>query len=114
MRKQIRNKLRSRSGETLAEVLVALLIIALSSMLLVVMYNTAASIDMRTRQRDRTFYEELQHAETHYVQGAAAEEGVVSITVSDESSPKHIDVTVHGGSGLTSYKVADSDRGDEG
>ena len=103
MWKRIQKRLSAQSGETLAEVLVALLIIALSSMLLVVMINTAARIDLRTRQRDKTFYEDLTHAETHYVEGTEAETGKVRISISATDS-RLIDVTVHGGNGLTSYK----------
>ena len=100
MWKRIHKKLRARSGETLAEVLVALLIIALSSALLLVMINTAASIDLKTRARDKTFYEDLTGAETHT---GTAGSGEIAITVEDDSSfLLKIPVTTYGGNGMTS------------
>ena len=106
MWKQIHKKMRSKSGETLAEVLVAMLIIAISTMLLVVMTNTAGSIDISTRKRDKVFYEELTRAETHTVAaGETAENGKIIIKDADGTgSDQEIDVTVYGGRGLISYE----------
>ena len=109
MRKLIHKKIRSRSGETMAEVLVALLIIALSSMLLVSMISTAASIDARTRERDKTFYEDLSRAETRTAAGGAAGTGEVIITGGSASQTIH--VTIYGGNGLTSYERTPSGGG---
>ena len=107
MKNQIFKKLRSHSGETLAEVLVALLIIALSSMLLLVMINTASSMDIATRNRDKTFYEDLTRAETQPEENA--ESGTIIIT--DENDLEQtIDVKVYGGQGLASYEKAESDE----
>ena len=107
MWKRIHKKLSSRSGETLAEVLIALLIIALSTMLLVVMINTAGSIDIRIRGRDKTFYEDLTRAETHTsAEGETEETGKVIITDADgKSTDQEITVKVYGGNGLISYEV---------
>ena len=106
MWKQINKKLRSQSGESLAEVLIAMLIIAISTMMMVVMFNTAGSIDIATRNRDETFYEELTHAETHTTaDGETAENGKVIIKDMDGSTTdQEIDVTVYGGKGLASYE----------
>ena len=103
MRKRIYNKLSSRSGETLAEVLVALLIIALSSMLLVVMMGTASGIDRQTRQREETFYKDLSNAETHTAEDGTPATGEIRIKTPDDET-QTIQVTVYGGSGLTSYE----------
>ena len=102
MEKRLQEKLRSRSGETLAEVLIALLIIALSTMLLVVMINTAGSIDIATRGRDKTFYDALASAETHDGDG---EHGKIKIA-EGVNTLDTIDVTVYGGNGLTAYGKA--------
>ena len=113
MRKRTLEKLRSRSGETLAEVLVALLIIALSSMLLVVMYNTAASIDLRTRARDKVFYADLTRAETRPGSDApdAGATGstikIVDVTGGTDSLLQTFPVTTYGGNGLVSYQKID-------
>lgn len=101
---RIHRKLRERSGETLVEVLIALLIIALSSFLLAVMVSTAGNIDMTTRNRDREFYEELTHADTRTVEeGGAPKDGNVVIAVDGEADPIEVEVNVYGGVGLASY-----------
>ena len=116
MQKKNHGKLRSQSGETLAEVLVALLIIALSGMLLAVMLSTAASMDIATRSRDKRFYEDLTRAETRSAaEGEAAGGGTIVISeITDGGSVtlQEIEVTTYGGNGLTSYeKAASTDDG---
>ena len=80
MGKQIHKKIRSRSGESLAEVLVAMLIISLSTMLLAVMIITAGSIDMAARRRDDTFYGDLTRAETRPAEDAETGE-TITVTI---------------------------------
>lgn len=61
-------KLRSRRGETLTEVLVALLVVSLSIVLLTAMVNASMSINAQLRQADSGadgFYPALSDAETH-------------------------------------------------
>ena len=103
MMKKIRSKLRARSGESLAEVLVALLIIALSSMLLAAMVQTAGGINISVRERDAAFYEELSDAEAHTGETA---QGKVKISGQGLGPGGSISVTVstYGGDGLTSYQ----------
>ena len=98
--KPILRKLRSHNGETLAEVLVALLIIVLAVMLLVSMVTTSGRIDIATRNHDEDFYDELSDAEkqeTPLSSGAQiviSGEGIEDIT---------IPVDLYGGDNLTSY-----------
>ena len=111
MWKRIHKKLNSHSGETLAEVLIALLIIALSTMLLVSMISTASSIDIAARNRDKIFYKDLTHAETHTTEeGTEAEKGTINIISDEVELNKEIDVTFYGGNGLTSYEKAPSNE----
>lgn len=61
-------KRRNRRGETFAEVLVAMLVIGLSTCLLAGMVQTALSIDGQMRQADsgpNGFYPALARAEAH-------------------------------------------------
>lgn len=61
-------KLRARRGETLAEVLVAVLVTAASICLLTGMVNASMSINMKLRAVDGGtdgFYPSLSEAETH-------------------------------------------------
>lgn len=55
---------RAQRGETLAEVLIALLIVALSALLLASMVAVAAHINTTARQMDSEFYAALQAVET--------------------------------------------------
>ena len=95
----MRRKLKSTAGESLAEVLVAMLIVALATMLLVVMINASASMDAAARRYDEKFYEDLSNAETH---GGAGADGTVIIK-NDAGLQKDVAVETFGGSGLTSY-----------
>ena len=106
----IRRKLQSRSGETLAEVLIAMLIVALASMLLVVMITTSGSIDITARNRDTRFYEGLSNAELHE---DSTGNGKIVIK-KDGVDIADFDVTLYGGSGLTSYEKAASDAEEGG
>ena len=54
---------RAQRGETLAEVLVAMLIVALSTMLLVTMVMTSARINIAAREKDKAFYEAVSKVE---------------------------------------------------
>ena len=100
MCKQIHKKLRARSGETLAEVLIALLIIALSSMLLVVMINTAGSINLTTRRIDEKFYEDLTSAEIRG--GTPYDTGSIVITT-ETGSEQRVGIDLYGGDRMASY-----------
>lgn len=117
MPKRLKNKLRSHRGESLAEVLVAMLIIALSVMLLAVMVTTAGSINMQTRLRDEQFYKELSAAETFgdYNGERATTEKTVLIKQTDTTvlSPLTVEqkVTLHGSDRLLSYSIVPDSSG---
>ncbi len=64
----MRRKLKNRRGETLTEVLVALLVVTLSICLLTAMVNASMSINAQMRQADGGddgFYPALSDVETH-------------------------------------------------
>ena len=54
--KRVAKKLRSRRGETLVEILVAILIIALSAGLFATMYTASMRIDLTAREQDEAFF----------------------------------------------------------
>lgn len=101
MRQKLSKKIRSRSGETLAEVLVALLIIVLAVALMIVMINTAASIDINARERDKGFYENLTAAETYTGPSTG---GNVIIKIDGEAADHTVVVDVYGSGRLNAYK----------
>lgn len=115
-----RQKLTSRRGETLAEVLVAMLIIALAVLLLAATVTTAGGINMRTRARDAHFYAELSAAETRAAYdetGAAAPtprpyEVSIQVYLPNGSSgwvpdgtAANVSVTLYGGDHLLTYQT---------
>lgn len=55
--KRIREKLRSKCGETLVGILVAILIIALSAGLFAAMYLTSMKINLSAQEQDELLYE---------------------------------------------------------
>lgn len=56
-------RLKRRAGESFSEVLVALLIVALASMLLASMYSASGAIDANVKKQDKDFYDELSAVE---------------------------------------------------
>lgn len=62
-------KLSSRRGETLVEILVAILIIALSAGLFASMYMAAMGINSSAREQDRLFYDAVDRLEEMIVAG---------------------------------------------
>lgn len=114
MPKPIQNKLRSRRGESLAEVLIAMLIIALSVLMLAAMVSAAGAINMRTRARDEQFYKELSAAETFggYLGTQVVTGKRIHIQELDEDGHDKTDgikmdlkVEAHGGDALLSYSA---------
>lgn len=106
---------RAQRGETLAEVLVALLIIALSSMLLATMVTVSAQINITARQKDDTFYAALSEVEALNEETAEKDPtggmGLKTFTVLIEpkdspTSADKVEVNVYTQENLTLYKKA--------
>ncbi len=57
--KKLLKKLKSAKGESLAEMLVALLFVALALIMMATMINSASRITMQSRQATRDFYDGL-------------------------------------------------------
>ena len=76
--KQIRNKTRSRSGETLAEVLVALLVATLALMILAGMISSTTSIVKASESKMDDYY-----AENAKLENISGTETPVTITIED-------------------------------
>lgn len=65
----LRKKLLARRGETLTEVLVAILVCGFSILLLVGMITTSMGINQRAREMDEAFFAALTQVETHVFDG---------------------------------------------
>ena len=106
---------RARAGETLIEVLIALLVIMLATLLLAVMLNAAVSIDANARRQDVDFYQTLTDVETRGGTKRTDLPGAhVQITDDANGSTEvaTLDVDVYGSNGLTSYSLAETEGGE--
>ncbi len=116
--KKLIKKLHSARGETLVEVLAAVLICSLAVLLLVSYATAAARIDKRTEKGDAAYYAALNAAEAH--DGVTAEDstdpesspvpgtpapGKVKVTSSASVEHADVDVAYSGGDGVYSYVV---------
>ena len=96
------NKLRSRLGETFVEVLVALLIVGLATMLLASMVTASGSIDANTREQDVGFYKAVSDLES----GSATPTTTSQVTVDWGGATVNVDnVTIYEQDGLKAWKV---------
>lgn len=85
----MKKKLQNRRGETLTEVLVAVLVTALAICILAGMVNASMSINMKVREADGGtdgFYSSLSEAETHVFNYSADD----PITVKTTGGPSTI------------------------
>ena len=98
---------RARRGETLVEVLVALLIVVLATLLLSSMVTASAGINFTARQKDERFYAALSKVEAMdsvvEVTGAPAQEVIITNNA-DPADETKIEVDVYTSDNLAMYK----------
>lgn len=106
-------KFKSHRGETLAEVLVALLIVTLATLMLAAMATASNSISITARQKDEEFYQALRDVEAmksdNVVGGATPEKFTVNITLEGDTTPTDtadVNVYVSEDGELAAYKEA--------
>lgn len=116
-------KLHDARGETLVEVLAAVLICSLAVLLLVSYATAAARIDKRTQAGDVAYYAALNAAEAHdgVTEGGADPAGTpatgtpapgrVTVTSSASVERADVDVEYYGGDGVYSYAAPTPDEG---
>lgn len=81
--KKIWNKLRSTAGESLAETLLAVLVIAVAAIVLATMISSTASMIKRSEAKMDEYYKQNEILETFPDGGVTS--GTISISVSDTS-----------------------------
>lgn len=114
--KNLLKKLRSARGESLVEVLAAVLICTLSVLLLATSAMAAARMNRAARDRDGSYYAALNYAESR---GAAAPDmsvdtasaptvtaGTVTVAEKAGSGSASVSVLYYGGSGVWSFAAA--------
>ena len=95
----MRNKLRSRRGESLAEVLASILIATLSVALLFGGVVTSSHIDVDIQEEDKQYYENFSAAERRDVP-AEPSTAKLTITCKDNKNKRELDVNLYGGGGM--------------
>ena len=94
-------KLRSKSGETLAEVLVAILVVAVSASLFLGMVAVAARINRQAVKADARFYKAMSLLEEE----DAVEQRSGSLRVEGSGVSEELPVTVFYGDDMVSYQL---------
>ena len=103
--KRLTQKLRSRRGETLTEMLVSIVILGLSIAMMVTMIITSTHLAEQSTEKDKDYRDQLSAAEKQEGEGKS---GTVKITTTDDSTGVSIEVKVFGedaDGSLKSYKV---------
>ena len=98
-------KLRSKSGETLAEVLVAILVVAVSASLFLGMVAVAARINRQAVKADARFYKAMSLLECFESGEDAVEQRSGSLRVEGSGVSEELPVTVFYGDDMVSYQL---------
>lgn len=87
MIKKIKCRLSSRKGETLIEILVAVLIIAMSAGLFATMYTASMNINLSARRQDEAMYDAVGKLENMEGSGGTdAKEGTVQYEAAGDNA----------------------------
>lgn len=109
--KNILKKLKSRKGETLVGILMAILIIALSATLFAAMHNASMNINLSARKQDEALYDAVTELENKS-EGTKSEGGsVVEIYETNEDGTAgvqkgSVNVDVYEKDGLIAYSAS--------
>ena len=98
-------KLKSRSGETLAEVLVAILVVAVSTSLFLGMVAVSARINRQAVKADARFYRAMSLLECFEAEEEAVEQRSGSLRVEGSGVSEELPVTVFYGDHMVSYQL---------
>lgn len=98
-------KLKSRSGETLAEVLVAILVVAVSASLFLGMVSVASHINRQAMEADSRFYKAMSLLECFEAEDGAAQTRSGSLQVEGGGFSETLPVTVFYGDDMVSYEL---------
>ena len=98
-------KLKSRSGETLAEVLVAILVVAVSTSLFLGMVAVSVRINRQAVKADARFYRAMSRLECFEAEEEAVEQRNGSLRVEGSGVSEELPVTVFYGDDMVSYQL---------
>lgn len=98
-------KLSSRKGETLAEVLVGILITAVSTSLFLGMVSVASHINLKAMEADRRFYRAMSLLECFETEEEAVESRTGSLSVEGGGVSETFQVEIFYGDDMMSYQL---------
>lgn len=102
-------KLRSKKGETLAEVLVGILIIAVSTSLFLGMVSVSSHINRSAREADIRFYRAMTHLECFETEEDSVDSQTGSLRVEGDGVSGALKVRLFYGDGMASYRLDEGD-----
>lgn len=105
--KKVKQKCRDTRGETLAEVLVGILFVALASSLFLSMVTVSQNINANTQKADDTFYKAMSQLKCMEADGAVVQKknGTVRVTIGEDGSiSQDYGVTVYYGDDMMAYR----------
>lgn len=104
MKKEDRKR-RARAGETLGEVLIAMLIVALSALMLAGMVSSAGQINLSVRETDESFYKSVSALEKR---DGTPKDGTLNVKIETSGAgvtTEEVEVSVFEEGGMISYKA---------
>lgn len=103
--KGIIKKIKCKKGETLVEILVAVLIIALSAGMFATMYTASMNINLSARRQDEEFFRAVEELENAVENGGDEKtDGVVSYSNRDSGETNNTHVDFFTRNGMTVYR----------
>ena len=101
-------RMKDEKGETLAEVLVAILIVTLSTVMFLGMISCAYRISQKGTKADALFYQTMSLLENFEANEDTVSAGSTTLTVEagDGSVSQPFSVDVFSGNGMVSYRIS--------
>lgn len=93
-------KIKSKSGETLVEIIVAILIVAFGCVLIGTLFTSSFNMNITAKQRDDAYYSDLNDMTAS---GEVIAQGQITIT-DDKGTTIVVEVDEYGSEYLTSYR----------
>lgn len=96
-------KLSSHKGESFAEILIAIVIVALGCVVIATLYTSAMSMNLRASQQDDQYYESLSQMEQMF-DGTSDVTGKAVITETDSGTKLKVTIQIYGDDSNSAYR----------
>lgn len=91
-------------GESFAEILIAIVIVALGCVVIATLYTSAMSMNMRASQQDDKYYESLSQMEQMFDGGSSVQEGDAIITETETGKEFKVPIKIYGDDSNSAYR----------